>query len=150
MNLDAIRQQLIGGEAIRLTVYDDATGRPIRKGSVVQGHPTIGVGRNLAGKGLSMAETMYLLDNDIAECLGDLVNSFPWFERLDPVRQRVLLDMRFNLGPKGFRSFRRMLQAVGEGRYSEAADHMQASAWFGQVKTRGVKLVHMMRKGACK
>ena len=39
--------ELVGDEAMRLFVYDDATGLPIEPGSTCKGHPTIGVGRGL-------------------------------------------------------------------------------------------------------
>jgi lysozyme len=132
---ERLQQQLIEHEGLRLSAYFDTVGKC-----------TIGVGRNLDDKGLSKAEALYLLENDIQECIADLV-TFPWFERLDAVRQRVVIDMRFNLGPKKFRRFRDTLRAISEERYGDAADAMLASKWADQVKRRAVRLAAMMRTG---
>jgi len=47
---------LIHHEGIRLFVYDDATGKPITAGSICQGNPTIGIGRELSKTGISESE----------------------------------------------------------------------------------------------
>src|SRR3990167_270296 len=85
-----LSDQLIRHEGLRLKLYSDSLGVP-----------TIGVGRNLRDKGISHAEAMLLLENDLDEVLVDL-QTFPWWAALDPVRQRVLVDLRFNLGPTRF------------------------------------------------
>lgn len=110
------------------------------------GKITIGVGRNLSDVGISRDEALILLDHDIDAAVADLA-SFAWFRDLDSVRQRVLVDMRFNLGPSRFRGFKGLLAAVAERDYDDAALHMQRSLWFTQVKSRGVRLVAMMRTG---
>jgi lysozyme len=133
---EALRAQLMDHEGLRLKVYRDSLGIE-----------TIGIGRNLRDKGISKAEALYLLENDIQECIADLV-TFPWFEALDPVRQRVVIDLRFNLGPARFRGFKNTLRAIGEGRYGDAADGMLASKWATQVGRRAVRLARMMRIGA--
>ena len=43
--------KLVLHEGMRLKVYDDANGNEIRAGDTLVGHPTIGVGRNIAGDG---------------------------------------------------------------------------------------------------
>jgi lysozyme len=131
----AVVRQLVRHEGKRLKPYVDSVGKT-----------TIGIGRNLTDKGISNAEAYLLLDHDLDECVADL-GAFPWFHRLDPVRRRVLVDLRFNLGPSRFRGFTRMLRAVEGGRYQEAAAELQHSRWFTQVKTRGIRLVAMMQTG---
>lgn len=114
---EALRQQLIRHEGLRLTVYKCSAG-----------YQTIGVGRNLEGRGISATEAMLLLDNDIKACLDDLA-TFPWFGRLNAVRQRALLDMRFQLGRAGFRAFKQMLAALERGDYTAAAAAARDSKW---------------------
>ena len=41
MDIQKVIEQLKRHEGLRLCVYDDATGREIKQGSRVQGHPTI-------------------------------------------------------------------------------------------------------------
>lgn len=114
---EALRQQLVAHEGLRLTVY-----------TCPAGFPTIGVGRNLQGRGITTDEAFYLLDNDIKACLDDLA-TFGWFGRLNAVRQRALLDMRFQMGSGGFRAFVQMLAALDRGDYPAAAAAARDSKW---------------------
>lgn len=111
------------------------------------GKLTIGVGRNLDAKGISTLEAMMMLANDINATLDGLIEAFPWWERLDDARSRVLISMAFNLGIDGLRKFRRFLSALEAGDYERAAAEMRNSAWYGQVGERGPKLVRWMLTG---
>ena len=97
-------------------------------------------------RGISEEEALFLLDNDIKKCTAD-VKKFPWFESLDPVRQKVIVDMRFNLGLAGLKGFRRMIGHLEVGAYVNAAEEMKNSKWYHQVGTRARRLVEMMRTG---
>ena len=134
--MSTLKDQLILHEDIRLKPYVDTVGKV-----------TIGVGRNLDDKGISMVTALQMLDEDITEVMRDLENHFPWFLDLDHIRQRVLMDMRFNMGPHRFRGFKRMLAAVEAGNWDKAADEMLSSVWAKQVKMRAVRLAKMMRDG---
>jgi lysozyme len=135
MDRERLRGQLMLHEGLRRFPYTDTVGKL-----------TIGVGRNLTDVGLSASESMFLLDNDIEECLKDL-STFPWFDGLGDVRQRVIVDMRFNLGPNKFRGFKNTLAAVARGDYHAAATGMSRSLWARQVGRRAVRLATMMRTG---
>jgi lysozyme len=158
-----LEDQLILHEGLKLEAY-----------RCPAGYWTIGVGRNLETKSLSKGEQQYilgrdgltpqqvinllkqrgitkeealmLLAHDIQDCEQDL-KQFGWFNRLDPVRRKVVLDMRFNLGPGGFRGFRKMIAALERDDYDTAADEMVDSAWYHQVGNRSKRLVTMMRTG---
>jgi lysozyme len=112
-----IQSQLMRHEALRLKPYRCTADKL-----------TIGVGRNIEDVGISKDEALYLLDNDIAACIADL-RTFPWFTRLDAVRQRALVDMRFQFGPSRFRGFRKMLAALESGDYRTAAAEARDSKW---------------------
>ena len=58
---------------------------------------------------------------------------------------RVLANMAFNLGIHGLLKFVRTLNAIERGNYDEAASHMLASKWAGQVGQRAQRLAAMMR-----
>ena len=66
---------------------------------------------------------------------------------IDPVRRAVVLDMLFNLGLPRLLKFKNTLTAVREGDWEQAAQGMENSKWYGQVRTRAVRLVRMMRTG---
>ncbi len=132
---EALVAQLVKHEGLRLFPYTDTVGKL-----------TIGVGRNLSDVGMSKREAMDLLDHDLDACITDL-SAMPWFLALDAVRQRVLVDMRFNLGPDRFRAFHRTLAAVQQGDYVTAAEQMLKSKWATQVKGRATRLARMMATG---
>jgi len=133
---DALLEQLIRHEGKRAKPYMDTVGKL-----------TIGVGRNLSDVGLREDEILYLLNNDVDECVADLA-TFPWFARLDAIRQRVVIDLRFNLGPTRFRTLKRTLRLIDQGDYDGAANALRNSLWAKQVKGRADRLIQMMRTGA--
>lgn len=132
---ERLRAQLMLHEGLRRFPYTDTVGKL-----------TIGVGRNISDVGISEAEAMVLLDNDIDQCIRDL-STFTWFPELNAVRQRVMVDMRFNLGPNRFRTFKNTLAAVARGDYQAAANGMLRSLWARQVGGRAIRLATMMRTG---
>lgn len=153
----AMIAELVRDEGERLTVYRCTADKL-----------TIGVGRNLDDVGISAQETQQLgittrscvtngitrsqsralLDSDIGRCEADLDRRLPWWRTLDPIRQRVLINMCFNLGVKGLEGFVNTLSMIRTGRYADAAVNMLKSKWAGQVGKRAQRLSLMMRTGA--
>ena len=159
----SLEDQLILHEGLRLEVY-----------KCPAGYWTVGVGRNLEGKplrkheqehilgcsgltpdqvidilkerGVTKDEALFLLANDIDDAVADL-RSFDWYEDLDPIRKKVVIDMRYNLGPTRFRQFKRMIAALSVGDYKIASWEMHNSIWYNQVGNRGKRLVRMMATG---
>jgi lysozyme len=142
-----LTDELIADEDLRLLVYDDATGLPLRIGQVLKGHPSIGIGRALDVHGISREEALYLCRNDIDGVAVELDNALPWFSQLDSVRAGVLANMTFNMGLGGLAGFHNMLSAVQAGKYDLAAEEMLASKWAVQVGGRAKKLAARMRTG---
>jgi lysozyme len=132
----ALRKQLIRHEGLRLLPYRDTVGLL-----------TIGCGRNIEARGITEAEAMFLLDNDIDLCVRQLTAKFIWFQELDSIRQRAMVDLCFNMGIAGLSNFRTALAAMGRDDFDAAANAFQDSAWFRQVKSRGPRVVHMIRTG---
>lgn len=132
---DALRQQLIRHEGLRLKPYTDTVGKL-----------TIGVGRNLTDKGITHAEARYLLDTDITEAINALV-TFPWFPDLDALRQRVFVDLCFNLGVTRLRTFTKMLAACERHDWPTAARELLDSTYATQVGQRARTLATMLRTG---
>jgi len=129
-------EQLIEHEGMRLLPYKCPAGKI-----------TIGVGRNLEGKGISYDEAMLLLRNDIQECTQDLCIIFPRFMGFPLQRQNALIDMRLNLGGHGFRSFKKMIKAILDMDWDEAANQAEDSLWAKQVQpARRDRILHQLRK----
>src|SRR4051812_9259912 len=76
------------------------------------GKITIGIGRNLTDVGLSEDEINYLLTNDLKKVVDQLNSRLPWWSNLDVIRQRVLIDMAFNMGINGLLGFTNTLEAI--------------------------------------
>jgi lysozyme len=128
--------QLVRHEDIRLRLYKCPAGKW-----------TIGIGRNLEDRGITLAEAYYLANNDIDICLHQLTASFPWFVELDPVRQRCLVDLCFNLGISKLYGFKKAIAALAAGLYEVAAAEFKDSDWYTQVGKRGPWIVEALRTG---
>ena len=111
------------------------------------GYLTIGVGRNIEERGLSDDEIDYILSNDVNIATDELVESFDWYADLDPIRQRVVIDMVFNLGMPRFKQFKNMIAAIESGDWMEASNQMMDSRWAEQVGLRASRLAEMMETG---
>ena len=136
MNKEKLIAQLRVHEGVEHTVYNDT-----------MGIPTIGVGRNLRDKGLSDQEIDYLLSNDIDAFAEEVATAFPWWETLDEVRQRVLVDMAFNMGVPRLCKFKKMWSAIEEQKFDIASMEMMDSRWARQVGRRAVILSDAMKSG---
>ncbi len=112
------------------------------------GYWTIGVGRLIdkrKGGRLRDHEISILLETDVVECQEQLDKNIPWWRTLSAVRQRVLLNMCFNLGIGGLLGFKNTLGMVQKGDYEGASRGMLNSKWATQVKDRAIRLADGMR-----
>ena len=135
--MNRIKAQLVRHEGLRLKPYRCTAGRL-----------TIGIGRNLDDRGISQKEAYAMLERDIQDCEQWLLDEIPEiYNKLDEVRQSVLLNMCFNLGIKGLLEFKNTLSFIGAGDWERAANNMLASKWAKQVGMRAIELSEMMRKG---
>lgn len=132
---ESLQDQLIRHEGIRTKPYRDTVGKL-----------TIGVGRNLDDVGIFDNEIRLMLINDIARATQNCRDHIDFFNSLDTVRQNVLINMCFNLGINGLLKFHNTLQAIKEGRYTDAAEDMLASKWAEQVGKRAVELSKLMKE----
>ena len=152
--------KLIAHEGLRLDVYKDSLGID-----------TIGIGRNLEDRGITKdeldwmdypsieyvysdgiteADAMYLAKNDVQIVEDELLRAHPCVDRLDSVRQLVLVDMAFNMGVPRLCKFKKMWAAIHEEDFRTAAKEMLDSRWAVQVKRRSHKLAHAMHHGEFK
>ena len=136
-------------EGVKLKVYDDATGQELKAGDVLVGHPTIGIGRNVAkdGLGISQEEAEFMLMNDIDRVKEEIKN-FP-IEHLNEVRTAIIIDMAFNMGITRFNPtmWKKTFQAIVDEDWQKAKIEMLDSNWARQTKRRSVRLSQMMLLG---
>jgi lysozyme len=136
VNIDAMKRELIRDEGMKLKPYKCPAGKL-----------TIGVGRNLEANGITEREATIMLEFDIERFGYELDRAIPWWRGLDEVRQRVILNMAFNLGTAKLMDFQNTLALVRAGKWAAAADAMLQSRWAGQVGKRADRLARMMRTG---
>ncbi|MGT2513408.1 glycoside hydrolase family protein [Sphingomonas panni] len=160
-SMDKLVAELTRDEGLRLKTYRCTAGKL-----------TIGIGRNLDDVGITGSEARIfgcetpsaalalvkrqgvtklqaesLFANDIVGCERDLDRNLRWWRTLDDVRQRVLLNMCFNLGIRRLLPFKNTLRMVERREFEDAADNMLKSLWARQVGGRALRLSAMMRTG---
>jgi lysozyme len=148
--------QLVLHEGLELLPYKDSLGID-----------TIGIGRNLEHRGLSEEElahlgkdisdicewgitkeqAYYLAENDIKIVEEEVCKAHPCVVELDEIRQRVIIDMAFNMGVPRLNKFVKMWKAIDEQDFAEAKVQMLDSRWANQVGNRAVRLSNAMETG---
>ena len=138
-------------------VYEDTTG-----------NRTIGIGFNLEdagnrkflkeqnininelfdGRKLSDTETKILYNHSLRQAFSDAQKFDPNLARRPEAVKMAIVDMAFNLGLTKLNKFVDMKAALMNNDYNAAADEMVDSNWYKQVKSRGPRMVKIMRSAA--
>ena len=155
-NMTELLDQLVEHEGLELMPYEDSLGIN-----------TIGIGRNLVDRGISDLELVqmgkdmssvyewgitkeqayYLAENDIKIVEMEICKAHPCVVELDEVRQRVIIDMAFNIGVPRLKKFKKMWQAIHDKDFASAKTEMLDSRWSKQVGNRAVRLSNAMETG---
>lgn len=110
-----------------------------------KGYWTIGIGHLIdsrRGGGISRDIAEVILGDDLQKFEEQLDKALPWWRELSDIRQRVILDMVFQMGlgrapftqgeddpGEGLLSFVNTLGHIRGGRWKQAASGMLASKW---------------------
>lgn len=141
-------------EGRKYKVYDDSKGIKtvgigynLEKSTAKKDLAKVGANWNevMRGKALTDKQINDLFRMSLDQALKDAKSYYPEFDKLPEAAKGVLVDMSFNLGLTKLNGFKDLKSALGRGNYNAAADAMIDSAWYKQVKTRGVRLVNIMR-----
>lgn len=95
---------------------------------------TVGIGHNM-NRPLSAAAIDQIYLDDVTEAFNECLHAFPWFADLTDTRQRVMVELVFNLGLGRLLGFPKFLVAMNAGNYETAADELLNSKWASQVKS---------------
>ena len=137
MQRDLLIEQITRHEGVRLKPYTDTTG-----------HLTIGIGRNLSSKGITLEEAKHLLNNDVDEAIKECFAVLPWFRALDTIRQAVITELVFNMGMRTFLTFKNTIAAIERRDYKAAGEGLRNSKWYQDVKAnRGDKIISQLTSG---
>jgi lysozyme len=159
VNKTRMAEQLIMHEGLRLKPY-----------RCTEGYLTVLVGFNIDARGwaelsrilgrkvdasstFTKDDAMTVLNTDIDRFEKAVIVHFPEYKKLDEVRQRVVLDMAFNLGFRAL-SFKDTIAAIKMRNWSKAVRCMFRSKWANQVDDgegkkfgRADRLAQMMLTG---
>ena len=133
-----------------------------------KGNRTIGIGFNLEdaanrkflkregidinelfdGRKLSENETRTLYNHSLTQAFKDAQSYDPNFAKRPEAVKMTLVDMAFNLGLTRLNKFVDMKAGLKNNDYNVAADEMVDSNWYKQVKSRGPRMVQVMRSAA--
>jgi lysozyme len=111
------------------------------------GKVTIGYGRNIDDLGISAAEAEFMLDNDLARCEKDL-SQYSWYLIQPDNVKMALMNMCFNIGIHRLTGFKKMITALINKDYTNAALEALDSKWATQVGQRAKDVASMIREGA--
>ena len=106
---------------------------------------TTGVGHNLDTMPLTMRAIEVILEDDIEIAVKDLRRNLMFFDDLPGKVQEVLVNMAFNLGITRLMQFEKMLSAIADQRWDQAADEALDSRWARQVGNRSIELANVLR-----
>ena len=127
-----------------------------------KGIPTIGIGHNLRAKPLAgrylayyrqnnrlSRELVYeLLGEDVAVAEAGAEKLFPAIWTYSVARQVALVDLVFNMGfAKLNEFFQPTIAHVNEEAWEDVAQHLEKTAWYGQVGKRSRRVVSWLRFG---
>ena len=121
-------------ESLRLLPYKDSLD-----------HLTIGWGRNLED-GLSIDEAEYLFQNDYKHTVAEL-KQHDWYNIQPFLVQAALINMNFNLGIEKLLGFKKMIAALVNKDYTNAAREALDSKWADQVGQRAKDIAVMINQG---
>lgn len=140
MNLELqVLADLRRHEGCRLSAYRDTVGVW-----------TIGYGRTKGvtpGMKITQEEAEADLRKDFLQAWEDAKIVYKDLDKLDKVRQSVLINMAFNLGRAKLRGFVGTIRFIAAGDYSNAALNMLDSLWARQVGQRATELAKRMSTG---
>ena len=139
MNRDKLVKELILDEGYIYEIYKDHLG-----------YLTFGVGHLVlntdeeygkeVGTPVSEKRILECLNNDVDIVCEELDRNLYWWKELDDNKQRVMVNMCFNLGYPRLSKFKKFLAAMEKHDFETAAIEMMDSKWANQVGLRAERL----------
>ena len=105
-----------------------------------EGYDTIGYG--FAIKDLTMDEDVatLILMKKLHALLQRITVAFPWFKDIDETAKKVVINMCYQLGIRGFSKFKKTIYYLETEQYEEASIEMLNSLWANQTPNRAKEL----------
>ena len=133
INKDRLTQQLTIHEGLRLKPYKCTAGKL-----------TIGVGRNLDDVGITDVEARFMLEGDIARCMGECAREFDWFIDAPELIKEAVINLVFNMGISRFRKFKKTIEHLSNKEYTLAGAELLNSRYADQVGQRAIDVANQI------
>ncbi len=134
MTKDEIKKWIKGHEGLNLKPYICKEGRV-----------SIGYGRNIQDNGISIDEAELLFNNDLNKTEKELLQ-YGWYLNSPTNVKDALLNMCFNLGIQKLLTFTKMINAIIDKNYTQAAKEVMESKWAHQALKRAKDVAVMIRE----
>lgn len=146
--LDKLKKELEKDEGVVYSIYFDHLG-----------YATFGIGHLItkndpeyyliehARKGkviISKQRVDEVFKQDIKKVVDDCKKVFVDFDSFAEELRLIIANMMFNLGLIRFCKFKKLIKAIKDKNYKEAAEEMTNSAWYKQVPNRAERLKKRM------
>ena len=110
------------------------------------GKLTVGYGKNIEDQpGLSEEQASVILQMDLINAAKEVDSFAP--KDIGPNRRAALVAMVFQLGMPGVKKFKKMLAALEQGNWLEAADQALDSRWARQTPSRAQWVAEILKTG---
>ena len=147
MNIDQLREELKVDEGCKYEIYLDHLGLP-----------TFGIGHLVlssdpehgqpVGTPVSEDRVNECFAKDVETVLSECAQLYSNFEVLPEEAQLIIANMMFNMGRPRLSKFKNFIKNINLANWQGAADEMIDSNWYKQVKSRGPRMVQVMRSAA--
>ena len=141
---DRLREELKIDEGCKYEVYLDHLGLP-----------TFGIGHLITerdpeyqkevGTMVDEIRVNEVFEQDIHVTIGECRKLFDDWDKLPEEVRLILANMMFNMGRPRLSKFKKMIQAIKDSDWLEAANQMKDSRWYEQVTNRADRLISRMK-----
>jgi|TARA_R110000765_G_C18664370_1_gene577266 lysozyme len=119
------------------------------------GYKTFGIGHLVrkddpesdmdVGDEVTLDRITEVFESDMESVISDCEKAFPNIYDMPEEAQHIIANMMFNLGFPRFCKFSKMIKAMNERDWQEAANQMVDSRWYNQVPNRAKRLEERIR-----
>ena len=142
--IDRLREELKTDEGCKYEIYLDHLGLP-----------TFGIGHLVTerdpeyqkevGTMVDEIRVNEVFEQDIHVTIGECRKLFDDWDKLPEEVRLILANMMFNMGRPRLSKFKKMIQAIKDSDWLEAANQMKDSRWYKQVTNRADRLISRMK-----
>lgn len=138
--MESLKERIMRHEGFCSTPKYDAKGCY----AIGYGHDIASGAVDMYKDGITVEHALKLLEQDLTNLKQSAAIEFPWLLGLDDCRQSVIIEMCYQLGVYGVTQFHKMIAAIRDQNWPEAAKQMLDSEWHEQTPARCEELAELM------